>query len=359
MSVLEQVRPGRPSSPTGASTEEPSRTWLVVTLGATVAVAAFMLAVGQRGPHQLAVPVPHPAHLVDGTPRAHHPLWGVQYWPQIFEIASILLAGTLIATFARLSWKERRLHPGLAVTYAATGMYLFDPIFNWSWYFPTDPRFLHWPINWPYVSINPTSEPMTFMPAYTFWLMIPAVITYGLWRGVQRRSRPGGFTQRHPVISLFLLGSAVAIPFDFAGFTLGCVTEVFVFTQTHGPTFRAGHTSQHPLWEPLLFPLLITATCVLFCWRDDRGNTAAGRLARRLPTFPRVPRLTEVVAAWAILAAVYGSVLGTSTLVFRIFTTPHTLARPWPYPDTKVWDPDGLYRKAGEPGPYRAGTLNW
>jgi hypothetical protein len=336
-----------------------SRAWLVVALGVTAGVALLMLLVGERGPHELAVPVPHPAHLVGGVPRAHHPLWGVQYWPQIFEVASVLLAGTLLVVFARASWRERRLHPGLALVYASAGMYLFDPIFNWSWYFPTDPRFLHWPINWPYVSINPTAEPMTFLPAYTFWLMLPAVVTRGLWWVGRRRIRTGGRIERHPLLSLIVLSAAVSIVWDFCGFTLGCVTEVFFFSQAHGPVLRAGHTSQHPLLEPLLFPLVIIATCVLFTWRDDRGNTAAHQIARRLPTFGRVPRLTEVVAAWAILASAYAVCLGTSTLVFRILTTPHSLARPWPYPDTKVWDPDGLYQKAGEPGPYRHGKLDW
>jgi hypothetical protein len=36
-----------------------------------------------------------------------------------------------------------------------------------------------------------------------------------------------------------------------------------------------------------------------------------------------------------------------------------TIAKPWPYQDTQVYDPDGLYEKAGEPGLKRGGSGNW
>jgi Spirocyclase AveC-like len=334
----------------------PSRRWLVGIWTILAAIVALMLVVGRRGPGpRINRSLPPRSFIVHGAAYAQRPLWGIGYWPQIFEIASVVLAVALLAVFSRLSWRERRLHPGLTLVLAATGMYLLDPIFNWSWYFPTDPRFLHWPINWPYVRINPTSEPMAFMPAYTFWLMIPALITYAIWRPLRGRPRARhSWIERRPLVALVLLGSAVSIPWDFCGFWLGTVTKVFIFSQATSPLVRAGQASQQPiLWEPLLFPMVITGTCVLFAWRDDKGDIIPVRIARRLRTFRAFPRLSEIIVAWAILAIIYlGSALGAGAFVFRGVTTPRHLARPWPYADTRVYDPNGLYQKAGQPGLY-------
>ncbi len=35
-----------------------------------------------------------------------------------------------------------------------------------------------------------------------------------------------------------------------------------------------------------------------------------------------------------------------------------SVACPWPYPDAKVYDPQGFYEKNGQPGPYAAGIMS-
>ncbi|WP_369829668.1 hypothetical protein [Mycobacterium sp. E2479] len=34
------------------------------------------------------------------------------------------------------------------------------------------------------------------------------------------------------------------------------------------------------------------------------------------------------------------------------------VACPWPYPEAKVYDPQGFYERSGQPGPYFAGLMS-
>jgi hypothetical protein len=86
------------------------------------------------------------------------------------------------------------------------------------------------------------------------------------------------------------------------------------------------------------------ATCLLL-YRDANGSTIHGRAARRLRSFRRFPRLTEVAVAWSLLALAYVvCLLGMGAL--RFTGQVDSVARPWPYEDTRVYDPDWLYEKA-------------
>jgi hypothetical protein len=321
-----------------------SRTWLIVAFAALAALLALMLATAQTGPGELRNPHPVAAHLVDGYPRANRPWLGFDYWPQLWQAIGFTGAAVLLIVFGTKSWRQRRMHNGLCVTLAAGGMYLFDPVYNWLGYFPTDPRFLHVPHGvLPWADLAPTFEPVFFLPLYMLWLTAPALLAHFIWGKVRPRY---GWMRRHPIISLLIVCKLLTLVTDFWGFRLGIVTEAFIFSQAPGPLISGGHTHQMQLlWEPLLFPLTIMATTLLLYRDDVTGMTIHGRLARRVRTFARLPRLTEVAVAWSIIATAY--IICLSGMAALRFTGQSShLAKPWPYSDTRVYDPNHRYQHA-------------
>ncbi|NKQ55468.1 spirocyclase AveC family protein [Amycolatopsis sp. K13G38] len=337
-----------------------SRKWLVVLFIAFASLMTLLIVTGETGPGALRDSNPTATHVVDGYPRANPPLLGFEYWPQLWQAIGFGGAAILLIVFGMKSWRARRMHNGLVVTFAAGGMMAFDPLYNWLGYFPTDPRFLHIPHGaTPWSDLAPTFEPVFFWPLYMLWLTAPALLAHWVWTKLRDRARrrkgPGTWMQRHPLLSLLLVCKLVTLPLDWGGFRLGILTDAFIFSQAPGPLVSAGHTSQMQLlWEPILFPLTIMATSLLF-YRDSEGRTLHGRAARKVRTFVRFPRLTEFVVAWSIIALSYVICL-SGMAVLRFTGQADELARPWPYQDTQVYDPDGLYQQSGEPGLKRTGS---
>jgi hypothetical protein len=323
----------------------------------------YLLAIAETGPGKLRDPKPIGTHVVDGYPRANPPVLGFEYWPQLWQAIGFAGGGILLIIFGVKSWRARRMHNGLCVTLAAGGMMAFDPFYNWLGYFPTDPRFLHIPHGTtPWSDLAPTFEPVFFWPLYMIWLTGPALLAHWVWAKWRARAyRLKGeqsWMHRHPLLSLLLVCKLVTFPIDWGGFRLGALTEAFIFSQAPGPMLAGGNTTQMQLvWEPILFPLTIMATSLLF-YRDDDGQTLHGKAARKLRTYAWFPRLTECAVAWSIIAVAYVVCLGGMASL-RFTGQSDELARPWPYQDTQVYDPDGLYRQAGEPGLTRPGSGNF
>jgi hypothetical protein len=46
---------------------------------------------------------------------------------------------------------------------------------------------------------------------------------------------------------------------------------------------------------------------------------------------------------------------GAGFAVIRASKAATSVACPWPYPEAKVYDPNGFYEQAGQPGPYFPG----
>jgi hypothetical protein len=345
----------------GRPVKEPAdgRAWLIVAMSLAIGLVAFLYITGENGPGALRNPHPAWTHNVDGWPRAVEPYLGWEHWPLTWEILTTILTGSLFVVFVRKSWRARRMHNGLVALFATGGQFAFDPIYNWLGYFPTDPRWRHIPHGaTPWNSIAPTFEPVVFLPMYVFWLTLPALFGHWVYTKVKARARPGGFISRHPIITLLITCKLSTFPWDFTGFRMGILTDVFMFSQAPGPLLSGGKTDQMQLlWEPLLFPLTILGTSLLF-YRDENGRTLHGRAARRLRTFARIPRITEVFVAWAIVGSFYVAAL-TGMAALRFTGQDDTVAQPWPYEDTVIYDPDGLYKRSGVTAPTRSGALNW
>ena len=271
---------------------------------------------------------------------AFRPLFGWENWPAIFEWGSLVLAIGFYTVFIWLSRRSGRMHPGLMITIALTGVGLLEPAANWSCYCAYDPRLHHFPTSWPYVRLAPVVQPLVTVIAYPYYLLIPALIGFWAWRRLSRRLPATSWVNRHPLVSLFAGGYAVGVVFDLAAQPLLFPSGVLVWTQIAGPAIRAGETTQYPVLTTMIWPLLTAAT-TLFLWRDDNGRTIAGRWVQR----HRRPRLAELAATWAVLSLTYLIWIGAFGVI-RATGAAKTLARPWPFPATEVFDPDGYY-KAG------------
>jgi Spirocyclase AveC-like len=46
---------------------------------------------------------------------------------------------------------------------------------------------------------------------------------------------------------------------------------------------------------------------------------------------------------------------GAGFAIIRDTKAATSVACPWPFPEAKVYDPQGFYERAGQPGPYSAG----
>ena len=135
-------------------------------------------------------------------------------------------------------------------------------------------------------------------------------------------------------------------------------TGMYVYSQVipFGSIFT-GHAYQFPLiWESSLVTAVMIPVGVLL-YRDDTGRTVAEKLALRirLRAFRGRPALATFVVMFLIVNAAYLFLYGGGFAVIRASGAATSVACPFPYPEAKVYDPQGLYEKAGQPGPYSAG----
>jgi hypothetical protein len=294
--------------------------------------------------------------VYDRAPRAHKPYLGFDYWPQFFEIASLVVAALMWTYFIRLSRRRGRWHPALVMMFAATLLCWLDPIENWVTYATYDPRLIHFPANWPWASISPTVEPLVVFAGYPYYYMLPArPAFFVLRRYLLPRARSGSWVSRHPLWSAFVLATAFGIVWDAVLEMFLTRIELYNYSHVLGPTLRSGTTWQFPIVIEAGLSSLMMGACAVLMWRDDSGRTPGERLSQRLRLFRDRPRVGAVSMALIFMSLAYLA-YGSGFLAARMSHSAKTLARPWGYQDTKVYDPHGYYQKAGEPGPYYPGV---
>ena len=98
--------------------------------------------------------------------------------------------------------------------------------------------------------------------------------------------------------------------------------------------------------------VMIPAGVLLY--RDDTGRTHAEKLAQRARFFASRPALGTFVVMFVIMNLAY-FVYGTGFAIIKWTKTATSVACPWPYPEAKVYDPQGFYEENGQPGPYSVG----
>ena len=227
---------------------------------------------------------------------------------------------------------------------------------NWSPYAVYNPQLWHWPEDWPLVSLSPTVEPFLVIGYIMFYLgpYFPAI---WILRKLQARRPVDSFVWRHPLISLALLILPIGFVIDMMLEVTLVRTGFYIYSQVIplGSIF-VGEPYQFPLiWESLMVTFVMIPAGVLL-YRDDTGRTVAEKLAQRARIFVSRPALGMFVVMFVIINLAYFA-YGTGFAIIKWTRTATSVACPWPYPEAKVYDPQGFYEENGQPGPYSVGHL--
>jgi hypothetical protein len=192
-----------------------------------------------------------------------------------------------------------------------------------------NPELLHYPTSWAFFDVSPTVEPIINTVAYPYLFLFPALAVTTL---LKRR----GTTRRWVVFGITF---AVAVPINWVLVNLFmCRIGYWTYTQIPGwAVVRGGTPWQYAWTDPLTLSVLTGATAVLL-WRGAAPNP--------------LRRLVVVVLITALAYVPYNAVWAS----FRLTDSGNTLA-PWPFENTKVYDPKGAYADAGVPGPYFRGMM--
>jgi hypothetical protein len=229
---------------------------------------------------------------------------------------------------------------------------------NWAPYAVYNPQLWHFPEDWPLVNISPTVEPFIVIGYASFYFIVPFFAGSWILRRLQARAPHDAFVWRRPLVSLGLLLFVIGFIFD-AILEIFCVhAGLYIYSQVipWGSLF-AGTTFQFPLiWECALVTLVMVPAGVL-CYRDDTGRTVAEKLAQRFRLFQARPTLATFLVMFSILNVAY-FMYGAGFAAIRVSGLATAVACPYPYPEVKVYDPQGYYEREGQPGPYFEGYWN-
>jgi len=294
---------------------------------------------------------------VAGVPRPVEFLFGWTGWLVLHQVGTIVMMLTLIAMFV-WAWRRHPTHPYLLMVLASTAIVWQDPIMNWAPYAVYNPQLWHFPEDWPLVRLSPTVEPFIVIGYSTFYFLAPFFASIWILRRLQARASFDSFVWRRPLIGLALL-------LFVTGFTIDACLEIFlvhtglyIYSQVMPwGSVSAGTTFQFPLiWESALVTVVMIPAGVL-CYRDDTGRSQAQKLAQRLRWFRTRPALATFLVMAGILNVAY-FFYGAGFAAIRASKLATSVACPWPYPEAKVYDPQGFFEREGQPGPYSEGYWN-
>ena len=294
---------------------------------------------------------------VSGVPRPVEFRWGSDFPIQEMQWGTVGMMVLLIAVCVR-AWLRRPGHPNVLMVLAATGIVWQDPIMNWAPYAVYNPQLWHWPEDWPLVSISPTVEPFVVIGYAAFYFVVPFFTSSWILRGIQARASADSFVWRRPLLSLGLLLFGMGFLFDAILEIFSIHAGLYVYSQVMpwGSLF-AGTTFQFPLiWESALVTVVMIPAGIL-CHRDDTGRTQAEKLVQKFRWLPKRPALGTFLMMFAILNVAY-FLYGAGFAAIRAAKLATAVACPWPFPEAKVYDPNGFYEREGQSGPFFEGHWN-
>jgi hypothetical protein len=320
---------------------------LVVSLLALIAYHARMGAVSPRIANPEVTGVPRPVAFRYGM---DFPIYQMQWG----TVGMMLL---IIAVCVR-AWIRRPGHPFVLMVLASTGIVWQDPIMNWAPYAVYNPQLWHWPEDWPLVNLSPTVEPFVVVGYAAFYFIVPFFLGSWSLRGLQKRASVDSFVWRHPLLSMALLLFLIGFVFDAILEIFSVHAGLYIYSQVlpWGSLF-AGTTFQFPLiWESALVTVVMIPAGIL-CHRDDTGRTQAEKLVQRFRWLPGHPALGTFTMMFVILNVAY-FFYGAGFAAIRASGLATSVACPYPFPEAKVYDPQGDYEREGQPGPYFEGHWN-
>jgi hypothetical protein len=329
-----------------------SRHWLTLSWWAvavvTVAVIAYFARTGAVSDR-----IRNPE--VTGSPRPVRFLFGISSstWMTISQLGTLISLVIFLGIFV-WAWRRWPAHPVLLMAIVTTIIVWQDPIMNWAPYAVYNPQLWHWPEDWPLVSLSPTVEPFIVILYATFYLG-PYFPSTWILRKIQAKRPVDSFVWRHPLVSLAIVIYLVGFVFDAFLEITNIRTGLYIYSQVipFGSLFT-GTTFQFPLiWESSLVTLVMIPSGVLL-YRDDTGRTVAEKLAQRARIFVGRPALGTFAVMLVIINLAYFA-YGAGFTLIKWSRTATSVACLWPYPEAKVYDPQGFYEKAGAHGPYSVG----
>ncbi|MGW5381565.1 spirocyclase AveC family protein [Nocardia sp. NPDC003963] len=318
-------------------------------LAFAVAIVAVVAANARRGAVSDRIRDPE----VTGAPRPVEPLFGFEHWIDVIHIGTLAAVVLVIAIWVRMFRRNPR-DPVLLMGFMTTAIVWQDPIMNWAPFAVYNPELWHWPEDWPLVSLSPTVEPFVVF-GYVLFYLGPYFPAIWILRRLQAARTPDSFVWKHPLISLALLILPLGFVFDMILEVSLVRTGMYIYSQVipFGSLF-AGSAHQFPLlWESLSVTFVMIPAGVLI-YRDDTGRTVAEKLAARARIFAGRPFVGMLLVMFVIMNMSY-FVYGGWFAVIKWTRVATSVACPWPYPEAKVYDPQGFYEQNGQPGPYSAG----
>ena len=289
---------------------------------------------------------------MQGRPRPVRFTFGLDYIT-FLDVATAITLIVLLVVFIR-GWRRNPGSPVMLMFLCTTLIVWQDPIMNWSPFAVYNPDLIHWPESWPLVSLSPSVEPFVVF-GYVMFYFGPYFPAVWILRKLQARKGPEAFVSRHPLICLGLITMVIGFIMDaFLENTL-IHWGMYIYSQVipWGSVFT-GTTFQFPLiWESFSVTFVMVPAAIL-CYRDDTGKSVAEKLAAKAKIFPSRPVLGTFLVMFAIINVSYFA-YGAWFWAIKISHAATSVACPWPYPEAKVYDPQGFYEKAGAQGPYSVG----
>jgi hypothetical protein len=347
------------AAPSPAATGEPADgqgsrgTVAGVVVAALIVLALAAVVVNARNGVDAAESARIANRAVTGAPRPVTPLWGRTDWIRLHQIGTILMMILLVGGFV-VAWRRHPKHPILLMVVVTTTLIWQDPIMNWAPYAVYNPQLWHWPETWPLVSLSPTVEPFIVV-GYAAFQMAAYFPAIWILRRLQARRPSTSFVWRHPLISLALLLLPIGMVIDAFLEIFLVRTQLYIYSQVMPfGAFAAGRWYQFPfIWETVMVTFVMIPAGVLL-YRDDTGKAQAEKLAMKVRWFRGRPALGTFLVMFAIINAAYFA-YGAGYALIRATGSATSVACPWPFPEAKVYDPQGYYEEAGQPGPYYPG----
>lgn len=326
---------------------------LLIVLLAIVGMLAYFFSIALTGPEGFLNPNPAGTYHYGGVPRATPPWLGIEDFALLFQNISIPTVFFLWGYFLWRSWKEGRMHPAILVMVTITVVAtLMEPLINWGMYLNFDPRVLHLPATMPWMQIAPNVEPMSCFYGYPYYFLLPALAAMAIYKRLSFRSAPDAWARRHPLLTLALIGWVTGMIFDFGVELMVLRAGLYVYSQVWPAiSIDVGKAWQFPALMAVPTIAISMAWCAVLLHRDEAGNTVVERIAQRLPGLRRWPTIGAIVVS-SVLGCLSYSVYTGTFAAQRVLGLATSVAQPWPYEDSMIYDPDGLYERSGNPGPF-------
>lgn len=344
--------PKADAAPT-AAVEPPKRSWLgpTISVAALLAIAVFFGVNTRKGPGSPRIANPD----VEGAPRPVEVLfgWSTSTWVVILETFTVITMAVIIILWV-VHWRRNPHNPTLLMALVTSLIVWQDPIMNWAPFAVYNPELIHWPENWPLIMLSPTVEPFIVF-GYVAFYFAPFFPAIWILRKLQAKYGPTSFVSKHPLISLGSITLVIGFIFDAILEVSLVRTGLYIYSQVipFGSLFP-GTTFQFPLiWESLAVTFVMVPAAVL-CYRDDTGKAVAEKLAAKARLFPKKPVLGTFLVMFVIINVAYFA-YGTWFAVIKASGAATAVACPWPYPEAKVYDPQGYFEKEGAEGPFSVG----